>query len=489
LQDVTSGPVNLVETGYRAGGNMIAMMRAGRRPRLTATGMNAVAVSVVAAGVAASLVTGLGLVAVRSLSGSPDAGPSASAPVRLTVWRHDGQPTEQKLFTDQIRRFERSHPGILVSVRQVPEADYPDQVQLGAVRSELPDVLDVDGPMLANYVYQGQLAPLDGLLAPATRADLTASIHRQGTVKGHLYGVGAIDSGLGLFASRQALRAVNARIPHGWSDAWSTDEFETILRRLATHDPDGRVLDLDLDYDVGEWYTYAFAPVIWSAGATFGRPPAFSQARQTLPTPSATAALAQLGRWVARYVDPQGDTGAALTSRRVALSWAGHWRYRGYRAALGNDLVVLPLPNFGHSAKATCGSWVWAVSRKSQHPQQAAALLDFLLSTPEVLAASDASGGPPGTLSAVQNSIAYRLDGPLATLMEALTHVCGTADEPGCIAVVRPATPAYPVITNAFQEALRTVFSGGDAAQALTEAANVVDQDAESNDWYGLEGD
>src|SRR5687767_15335853 len=42
---------------------------------------------------------------------------------------------------------------------------------------------------------------------------------------------------------------------------------------------------------------------------------------------------------------------------RVALSWTGHWKYPSYRAALGRDLILLPLPDFGHGVKTGMGSW------------------------------------------------------------------------------------------------------------------------------------
>jgi multiple sugar transport system substrate-binding protein len=136
----------------------------------------------------------------------------------------------------------------------------------------------------------------------------------------------------------------------------------------------------------------------------------------------------------------------------------------------------------------TSGSWVWAISATSHHPHEAAQLLDFLLSTNEVLATSTASGGPPGTLSAAARSTSYRHGGPLTLFGEALAHDCGTPDEVGCVATVRPPTPAYPVITNAFQEAVQDVFAGAKAGPALRQAAEVIDRDATSNNGYGLGG-
>jgi multiple sugar transport system substrate-binding protein len=429
---------------------------------------------------AVAMCLGLGIAATGCRQGN-----DVEGPVRLTVWFHGGQRGEQAVLAAQVARFNARFAQIQVSVTGIPEADYPDRVQLAAVTGQLPDVLDFDGPNLMNYVYQGQLSPLDHLVSRSVIADLTPSIRSQGTLDGRLYSVGAIDSGLGLYASRRALGAVGARIPRGWSDAWTAAEFGDVLRRLSSRDPDGRVLDMSVNYGIGEWYTYAFAPVVWSAGGSFGRSPDFDDARSSLATPEVARALTLLGVWARRYVDPDATAPAdALATGRVALSWDGHWRYPGYHRALGDDLLVLPLPDFGNGAKTDSGSWNWGISSRSSHPEQAARFLDFLMSPAEVLATSQASAAPPGTVSASRLSTLYRPDGPLALFTAGLAHACGAVPDRGCVAVSRPPTPAYPVMTNAFQEVIRSVLSGADARASLIRAAELIDEDRRLNGGY-----
>ena len=406
-------------------------------------------------------------------------------PVRLTVWSHGGQPGEQEVLAAQVARFNARVPQIQVGVTEIPEADYQDRVQLAAVTGQLPDILDLDGPNLMNYVYQGQLKPLDHLLSRSVITDLTPSIRSQGTYDGRLYSVGPIDSALGLYASRRALGAVGARIPRCWGDAWTTAEFGEVLRRLSSRDPDGRVLDISLNYGIGEWYTFAFAPVVWSAGGSFGRGPNFDDARSGLATLEVARALTLLGLWTRRYGDPDAAARTdVFAAGRVALSWGGHWRYPGYRRALGDDLLVLPLPDFGNGAKTDSGSWSWGIGSRSAYPEQAARFLDFLMSPAEVLATSRASSAPPGTRSALRLPTPYRSDGPLALFSAGLAQTCGVVPDRGCVAVSRPPTPAYPVMTNAFQEAVRSVMSGADALASLLRAADLIDTDRRLNGGY-----
>jgi multiple sugar transport system substrate-binding protein len=50
--------------------------------------------------------------------------------------------------------------------------------------------------------------------------------------------------------------------------------------------------------------------------------------------------------------------------------------------------------------------------------------------------------------------------------------------------VPRPRTPAYPVITSAFQQAFDDIRDGGDAQAALDRAAAIIDEDIRDNKGY-----
>lgn len=142
--------------------------------------------------------------------------------------------------------------------------------------------------------------------------------------------MGIFDSGLGLYGRRELLAAAGVRIPEGPEDAWSVTEFEKALAALAEKDPDGAVLDLKLNYS-GEWFTYAFSPILWSAGGGLIDRDGYDAADGVLNGPASVSAMERLRGWFQKgYVDPNLDD-AAFTGGRVALSWVGHWEYGRYR--------------------------------------------------------------------------------------------------------------------------------------------------------------
>jgi len=397
----------------------------------------------------------------------------ATGPVTLNVWFHTGRPAEQRVMEDQVARFNVSHKEISIALTMIPEGDYNTQVQAAASDGKLPDLLDLDGPFLANYAWRGHLAPLDGNLVDSLKDDLLPSIIKQGTYNGKVYALGTFDSGLGLYGNRQLLEAVNARIPQQPEEAWSKAEFQAILRKLAARDPDGMVLDLRLDYD-GEWYTYAFSPVIESAGGDLINRASYQSAKGVLNGRQAIDAMQEIQSWFAKgYVTPNTDANSFVDGR-VALSWCGHWEFPRYQNALGEKLVLIPLPDLGEGSKTGMGSWCWAITKKSKHKKEAMAFLQFLLQKDEVLAMSKANGAVPATYSAIAESDLYGAGGMLNLFVRQLQKS----------AVPRPITPGYPVITSAFQEAFLDIKNGAEVKATLDKAVRIIDEDISDNEGY-----
>jgi multiple sugar transport system substrate-binding protein len=387
----------------------------------------------------------------------------------LRIWAHSGQEAERQVLERQVRRFNQAQTAITARITFIPEGTYNAQVQAAALSGDLPEVLEFDGPFIYNYVWQQNLIPIDNLISVALKQDLLPSLLQQGTYRGRLYSVGTFDSGLGLYGRRSQLQAAGIRIPQGTQDAWTVAEFDRALAALAQRDPDRQVLDLKLNYR-GEWATYGFAPIVASAGG--------EGIDRHINNPNAISALQSVQTWIKKgYVDPNIDD-AAFTSKRVALSWVGHWAYKDYAKAIGRDLVVLPLPNFGRGSKAAQGSWNWGVTtncRTATCQRAASGWLGFLLQPQEVLAMANVNGAVPGTKSAIAKSQLYASNGALRLFAEQLL---------ARNTIPRPQTPAYPVITSAFQEAFANIRNGLDVKTALDKAATTIEIDRQDNQNY-----
>jgi len=404
----------------------------------------------------------------------PDAGIKEEH-VPLHIWAHAGQEGERRILQKQVQLFNNEQKTVRADIKFIPEGKYNAQVQAAAVAGDLPDLLEFDGPYLYNYIWQDQIIPIDKMVPPTIREAILPSIINQGTVMGRLYAIGTYDSGLGLWGRRSLLDKAGVRIPATVADAWTVTEFEQVLKKLAVYDSDGAVLDLKLNYQ-GEWYTYAFSPFLQSAGADLIARDDYSHATGVLDSPPAVAALTHVQRWIQTgKVDPNIDD-SAFVGGRVVLSLAGHWEYQRYSETYGNDLVLMPLPDFGRGSRTGQGSWCWGVTKSSHDPQAAMRFIDFLLDTDQVLEMVAANGAVPGTKAAIARSELYSKQGPLHLFVEQLEKS----------AVPRPKTAAYPVITSVFQQAFSDIRAGGDVKSVLHQAALKIDDDIKANKGYTL---
>ncbi len=394
--------------------------------------------------------------------------------VLLSVWAHAGQAGERQTLERQIAAFDQQHHDITINLTFIPERSYNAQVQAAAIAGALPDVLEFDVPYLYSYAWQGHLQPIEPLLPDELQQDLLPSIIQQGTYQGHLYGIGTFDSGLALYARRSRLEAINARIPSQPEEAWQRLEFEQLLTRLAADDPDAAVLDLKLNYP-DEWFSYAFSPLLQSAGGDLIDRSDYQTSKGFLNSPASVMAMQQVQDWLTRgWVDPNVDDAAFVTGR-VALSWAGHWEYHRYREAFGEDLLLLPLPDFGNGSRTGQGSWVWGITRDSALSDKAAALIRYLLQPTQILAMTKANSAVPATHTAIAQSVLYQKGGPLQLFSRQLIEG---------YAVPRPQTPAYPVISASFRQAFANIRHGLPVQQALDRAANTIDIEIRDNRGY-----
>ena len=377
----------------------------------------------------------------------------------------------------QVAAFNRSQRRVRVRLITLPEGDYSRQVASAAASGNLPDVLDFDGPNLYNYAWAGDLKPLDSCLTKRQRADLLASIRRQGTYDGRTWGVGTFDSGLGLYVRRSILRRAGVSIPTSPSEAWTGLQFTQILARLRAI---GYRQPLDLQISYGpkapEWNTYGFSPAVWSAGGDLIDRHGYRRVYGFLNGTPAINALTRIQGWArAGYVNPNRD-GLAFEEGKTPISWVGHWLFGQYTKAFPGDVQIVPLPRFGPHDATDMGSWQWGITANAGDGDAAWRFVSFLLRPAQVLEMTRANGGVPGTYSAIRRSPRFAAGGPEHLYVEQL--------ESG-VARPRPQTAAYPALTAAFANAFQRIVVGlRPVKQTLDAAARSVTTDLVAHGYY-----
>lgn len=390
-----------------------------------------------------------------------------------------GDPWDVQVIDGAARRFEQANPGVHVELIPTPHDSYNEKVGAAVAGKSLPDVMELDAPFLANYAWSGFLQPIEGLVDRKLLDDMTPSNVAQGTypIDGKLYAVSLIDSSVLLYIDKKRLADLKLRMPTSPKDTWTKAELEDALAKLSTAPGVKWPIDLFRGYgSKTEWITYAYEPMLVSSGCDLIDRKTW-KAEGTLDSQACVDAVTTLAGWVKKgWVVPQsaGTNQFFAEGRPAGLAWGGHWFYAEAHAAMGDDVVALPLPRFGDKPVSPNGTWTWAITKTSANPQAAGKFVSFLLQDETYRAAQRDHSAFPGLKSFAAASPLYAPGGAM--------HV--GVEQADTTAVPRPPHPAYPTITLAFMTAIDSAFNGGDVKAALTKAAKTIDDDIADNDGY-----
>lgn len=281
--------------------------------------------------------------------------------------------------------------------------------------------------------------------------------------------------GLGLWANRRYLEASGVRIPTV-AEPWSLKEFEQSLQKIAAVKGVQYPLSMTVYAGTSEFYAYAYSPILQGFGGDLIDRRTYRTARGVLDGPHSVAAMKRFQYWFKRgWTRPIFARNNDFELGKTALSWTGHWKYANYRKALGDDLILLPLPDFGRGIKTGMGSWNWGISSTCGVPEGAWAFLAYLTSPEEILRMTNANGALPARKSALAKSRLYGENAPLEVFAQQLTAGHG---------VPRPAMPGYSTISKSFSNAVSDILEGGDVQAALSRAAVEIDADIAINYGY-----
>ncbi len=401
----------------------------------------------------------------------------ASAQTELSLWYHGaGNETERSILLGIIDDFNALQSDYAVVLEEFPQESYNSSIVAAALAGDLPDIIDVDGPVMPGWAWAGYMVPLN-LSEGALDDFLPGAI---GTWNGDVYSVGLWDAAVALLALESTLDAHGIRVPT--LDApWTGEEFDDILEQLQATGDYEYALDLGMAW-TGEWYPYAFSPLLQSFGGDMIDRDTYLSAEGVLNGDEAVA----FGEWwqslfergLAAGTSQDGaDRETCFIDQTCAVQWNGNWAGLGALEAHGDDLLFLPAPDFGAGSTIGAASWQFGISSASENPEGASAFIEFAIQDEYLAAFSDGIGLIPATSSAAAISEYYSEGGPLEVFY-------GLSNEQ---ALVRPVTPGYATMALIFEKALADIANGADVLDTLDAAVDEIDQDIEDNGGYGFE--
>jgi multiple sugar transport system substrate-binding protein len=417
------------------------------------------------------------LVAVLALTGCGQAGQGSGTTqdgrTELTMWTHSaGNPAELEVYEQIISDFNASQDEYEVVHESFPQGAYNDAIVAAAASGDLPCLLDLDGPIMPNWAWAGYLQPLE-LPTELTDSLLPTAV---GVWDDQIYSAGYWDAALSIFARKSVLEGNGIRIPTV-DQPWTKDEFS---QALATLKAAGYETPIDIGAeDTGEWWPYAYSPLLQSFGGDLIDRSTMLTSDGTLNGPDAV----EWGEWFqSLFADGYASNGGTVGNQEfvddeVALSYTGVWNALASIDAVGDDLLILPPPDLGAGPKIGGGSWQWAISSSCPDPEGAREYLEFSFADEYLTAFADNQIVIPATESAAEGSKYFGEDGVLRPFVELSQK----------FAVLRPETPAYAVISSTFETAAKDIMNGADVKTTLDQAVAEIDANIASNDGYGFQ--
>ncbi len=405
---------------------------------------------------------------------------SSSEEVTKISFMYQGLEPEQKAMNYIVEKF-KAETGIDVELIYAPHDTFQEQLSGSIAANNVPTIFMLDGPFLPNLVWSGVAAEINQYIDQSLLDDMTASNIAQCTypIDGRLYAVGHQDSTVVLYGNKTYLDKIGARIPTSVEDAWTVDEFEGYLQALSELDEVTFPLDIMRAYGVkSEWGTYGFYPALISGGGGIVNRETW-QAEGMLNGQSTIEVLQKFQNWSNNgWLVPEnaGDNMMYNETRDAALAWCGTWFFPAAEAALGDDLIVMPLPDFGNGVKSPNATWIYAIANESTEAEKVAAgkFLSYMLQDDEFLRIYlEEVGSFPALKSWIATSDLFST-GKMKIASE----------QSASTAVVRVPHPAYPIITASFMKAFGNILDGADIKTELDKAAAEIDEDIEDNDGY-----
>ena len=399
----------------------------------------------------------------------------AYAQTELTMWYHGaGNPVERTILASVVEKFNASQQDYSVEIVEFPQISYNDSVTAAALAGQLPDIIDIDGPIMPNWAWAGYLAPLD-IPVEAYSDFLPGPI---GMWDGKVYSVGLWDAAVAIVTRKSVLDEYGIRIPT-LAEPWTFEEFDSALTTIQAGGKFEYALDMGMAWK-GEWYPYAFSPFLQSFGGDLVDRTTYMTAEGAL---NGEAAM-EFGNWwqslftrelVPGTTQDPADRDTGFLDGKYAMSWTGVWAVLNSVEKYGDDLLFLPAPDFGNGGIIGAASWQFGVSATSENQDGANAFIEFALQDEHLIAFSDGLGLIPPTPEAAAASVNYRAGGPMEAFYEL------SAEQ----AMLRPVTPGYPVQAKIFEKALTDIADGADVAATLDAAADEITADIERNSGYG----
>ncbi len=406
------------------------------------------------------LVIAVGIILAGGLSG-------CRRPERQgTLWWFTWTPAEEYALNQRLAaQFEREHPGVKVRLTNDPSQQAMQKLQVTLSAGAAPDLMSIHGAFFVPFATAGAL--LDITERAEQDAEFKLSDFYPGLldlcrVEGRLYSIPRYASVYSMFYNKTLFDRAGVPYP-GSGPSWTWDDFRSTAKAL-TKDENADGVPEQYGCAIDFWGARIY-PWVWQNGGQVISP---DKKRAMLSSPATQEALQFLVDLKAKdKVAPQSVEDERRGSKelfkmgRVAMYMSGPWDVQEFERM--PDLVwdVAPLPQKKQKA-SLLGTENYAIGAKTKMPDQAWALLKFLLSPEVQKTVAEEIGKMPSRISVAEGPfLAQKVGYNRRVFVEALAY-----------GKMPPNIPGWNEVLDIMQRALDAIWQGKASVSEATKQAD-----------------
>ena len=354
-------------------------------------------------------------VAGCSSSGGGSSGGSGNGKVTITELDYFTSSGGNTALNWYNKKFEQEHPGVTVKRTAVAFANLITKVLQDASAGDMPSIVLLDNPNVAQVAATGQLRAFNDLPGFTTSGYYPGAI-KECTYQGKQYCYPIGTNSVGLFYNKAMLKAAGLQPPATW------DELAADAKKLTKPPVYGMAFDATAD----EQSTWQLEPFFWSNGASLSKvdTPAFQQALQLwvnmVKDGSASKSVLNWGQ--------APDLTQQFTQGHAAMMVNGPWIFpdlnaKGWKYNQEYGIVPIPTDKPGQTVIAPLGgetvdlgnsgsdeqkklAWEWVQGMQQPDVMTHVTSLMYYLPTKPAVTAQVLTGGPEYTVFAKETETA-----------------------------------------------------------------------------------
>ncbi|MFC7879805.1 ABC transporter substrate-binding protein [Isoptericola sp. NPDC057391] len=352
-------------------------------------------------GVALVALTAAGALALTACSGDSGAMPSdddgggdGDVEIRFAWW---GSDDRHKTTQQIIDLFEEKNPGITVVPDYTDWDGYWDKLATATAGGDTPDVITQEERYLSDYASRGVIGEMTGV----DTSEIPEDILGTGEVDGKLVGIPTGVNAYAMVADPQIFADAGVEMPD--DTTWTWDEYVDIAGKIAKGAGDGVWGAQDYGFNEAGLNVLARqkGESLYTEDGTLGvSKETVAEFFQTSLDLMANGGQPDASRSV-EYQNA-GPEGSLLGTNAGAMGVWWSNQLGALSDASGHELELLRLP--GESEFERTGMYFkpamyYSISAKTEHPEESAKLVDFLLNDPEVAKLQLTDRGLPANMS------------------------------------------------------------------------------------------